>query len=375
MSEPTRPSTSPRVTRMTRSLKALGDAGVKRVLVIDDEEAIRVALAKFLRSRGFEVQTAESSEVALDMLGRERFHAALCDVRMPGISGLDMVPRAMSIDPDLAILMLTAVNDAPTATEALLLGAVDYLMKPIELADLEQVIERALHKRDLGIEQRKVDTMIREEVAQRTLDLERERAALRQLSVAVIDSLIAVQEAKDVYLRGHAHRVADIAAGMADFLGLHDEVVEMVRVAGRLHDVGMIGIQEEVLHTPGPLTGEEFDHVKEHVRIGVEVLAPLEHLGVALEFVRDHHEHWDGGGYPRGLKGEDIAIGGRILAAADAFDALTSRRPYRESVTPNEAVSYLEAHAGTLLDPRVYEALRAIVSRRKSLVFIDDGPG
>lgn len=366
---------APSAARLTRTLRAMNEPGIRRLLVIDDEEAIRVALAKFLRSRGFEVQTAESSEVALEILGKERFHAALCDVRMPGISGLDLVPRALSIDPDLAVLMLTAVNDAPTATEALLLGAVDYLMKPIELADLEQVIERALHKRDLGIEQRKVDTMIREEVAQRTLDLERERAALRQLSVAVIDSLIAVQEAKDVYLRGHAHRVADIAAGMADFLGLHDEVVEMVRVAGRLHDVGMIGIQEEVLHTPGPLTAEEFDHVKEHVRIGVEVLAPLEHLGVALEFVRDHHEHWDGGGYPRGLKGEDIAIGGRILAAADAFDALTSRRPYRESVTPNEAVSYLEAHAGTLLDPRVYEALRAIVSRRKSLVFIDDGPG
>ena len=366
---------APSAARLTRSLRMLNEPGIRRLLVIDDEEAIRVALAKFLRSRGFEVQTAESSEVALEILGKERFHAALCDVRMPGISGLDLVPRALSIDPDLAVLMLTAVNDAPTATEALLLGAVDYLMKPIELADLEQVIERALHKRDLGIEQRKVDTMIRDEVAQRTLDLERERAALRQLSVGVIDSLIAVQEAKDIYLRGHAHRVADFAAGMAEFLGLSEEVVEAVRMAGRLHDVGMIGIRESVLHKAGPLTAEEFEHVKGHVRIGVEVLSPLEHLGVALEFVRDHHEHWDGGGYPRGLKGEEIAIGGRIIAAADAFDALTSRRPYRGSVTPHEAIAFLENHSGTHLDPRVFSALKSIVERRKSLVFLDDMNG
>ena len=369
MSEPTRSSTSP---RLTRSLKALGDSSVKRILVIDDEEAIRVALAKFLRSTGFEVQTAESSEVALDILAIERFHVLLCDVRMPGISGLDLVPRALALDPNVAILMLTAVNDAPTATEALLLGAVDYLMKPIELADLEQVIQRALHKRELGIEQRRVDTMIREEVAQRTIELQREREALRQLSVAVVQALIAVQEAKDAFMRGHGHRVSDLGASMAEFLELDAGVVEAVRVAGHLHDVGKIAIREEVLHKPGALTPEEFEHVKQHVRIGVEVLSPLEHLGVALDFIRDHHEHWDGGGYPRGTQGEDIAIGGRILCAADAYDSLTSRRPYREPIEPPAAIEFLQAHVGTLIDPRVFDALRAVIERRKSLVFIDD---
>ena len=369
MSESTPNPPSPRVTR---SLRAVMDASVKRILVVDDEESIRLALGKFLRSCGYEVQTAESSEVALDLLGRERFHAMLCDVRMPGISGLDLVPRTLALDPDVAIMMLTAVNDAPTATDALMLGAVDYLMKPIELADLEQVIQRALHKRELGIEQRKVDAMIREEVAQRTMDLERERAALRQLTVAVVDSLIVAQEAKDAYMRGHAHRVADLSASIAEYIGLDPDVVEKVRLAGRLHDVGRIGLREEVLHKPGPLTDDEFQHVKEHVRIGVEVLAPLDHLGVAIDFIQDHHEHWDGAGYPRGLSGENIAIGGRILAAADAFDALTTRRPYRGSVPPAEAVQYLAAHVGTLLDPRVYDALAAVVSRRKSLVFIDD---
>jgi putative two-component system response regulator len=358
--------------RITRAFSSASLPAVRNILVVDDEENLRNAMSKFLRSRGFDVSSAEGGAQALELLQQSAFDGMLCDVRMPEMSGLEVMPRALEISPDLAILMLTAVNDAPTATEALLLGAVDYLMKPIELADLEQVIQRALHKRELGIEQRKVDAMIREEVAQRTMELERERAALRQLTVAVVDSLIVAQEAKDSFMRGHAHRVADLSASIAEYLGLDPDVVEKVRLAGRLHDVGRIGLREEVLHKPGPLTDDEFQHVKEHVRIGVEVLAPLEHLGVAIDFIQDHHEHWDGGGYPRGLAGENIAIGGRILAAADAFDALTTRRPYRGSVPPVEAVQYLAAHVGTLLDPRVYDALSAVVSRRKSLVFIDD---
>jgi putative two-component system response regulator len=126
-----------------------------------------------------------------------------------------------------------------------------------------------------------------------------------------------------------------------------------------------------VLNKPGTLTPEEFDHVKEHVRIGMEILAPLKHLGEALTFVQDHHEHWDGSGYPRALEGERISIGGRILAAADAFDALTSKRAYREPMQPQETVEFLHGHVGKLLDPDVFAALRRVVSRRKTLTFID----
>jgi putative nucleotidyltransferase with HDIG domain len=358
--------------RASRSLPAVGEQGVRRLLIVDDEETIRLAIGKFLRSRGYEVHAAESGSAALEQLERQRFLLMLCDVRMPGMSGVEVVPRATESDPDLAILMLTAVNDAPTATEALSRGAMDYLMKPIELTDLEKAVQRALHKRDLRIEQRRVEQMIREEVALRTAELEREKAALRSMTVGVAETLINAMEAKDVYLRGHSQRVAELSASMAEVLGLDEDTVEAVRLAGRLHDVGKIGIREEILNKPGKLTPEEYDHIKDHVRIGMEILSPLRHIGLSLQFVQDHHEHWDGGGYPRGIAGERISIGGRILAAADAFDAVTSKRAYREPMGQQETIAYLADYTGALLDPRVYAALIEVVGRRQSLVYIDD---
>src|SRR5688572_27718446 len=178
-------------------------------------------------------------------------------------------------------------------------------------------------------------------------------------------------EAKDLYLRGHSHRVAELGASIAEELGLDADTVEHVRLAGQLHDVGKIGIRESVLNKPDKLTVQEFEHVKDHVRMGMEILAPLTHLDRVLGFVHDHHEHWDGAGYPRRQKGEEISIGGRILAAADAFDAVTSRRAYREALTQAAAVEYLQSHVGTLLDPTVYHALRTVVARRGALEYID----
>ena len=359
------PSTLP--PRSSRSTDAL----TQRVLVVDDEESIRRAIGKFLRSRGFEVVTADSGMEALEQLSQQSFVLMLCDVRMPGLTGIEVVPRALQLDGLLAIMMLTAVNDAPTATEAMSNGAMDYLMKPVELADLEQAIERALHKRALMIEQRRVERMIREEVVQRTEELEREKNALRHLTVRIAETLINAMEVKDVYLRGHSQRVAELAASIAEELNLSPDQVEQVRIAGRLHDVGKIGTREAILNKPGKLTPEEFAHVKEHVRIGMEILAPLNHLGDALVFVHDHHEHFDGTGYPRGLQGADISIGGRVLAAADAFDALTSKRAYREPMEPHQTIEFLKEHVGQLLDPDVFRALETVVGRRKTLTFID----
>lgn len=370
------PTPSPRAAGTSRGFRSFGEAAIRRVLVVDDEETIRLALAKFLRMRGYEVQTAENGLAALAELRRNKYMLMLCDVRMPGMSGLEVVRQAIASDPELAIMMLSAVNDAPTATEALAGGASDYLMKPIELADLQAAVERALHKRELGIEQRRVEQMIREEVALRTSELEREKLALRSLTVSIAETLINAMEAKDIYLRGHSQRVADLGASMATELGLDEDTIEHIRLAGRLHDIGKIGIREEILNKPGRLTPDEYAHVKDHVRIGMEILAPLKHIGITLRFVHDHHEHWEGTGYPRGLAGDQISIGGRILCAADAFDALTSRRAYREPLGLEETVEYLGTISGRMLDTNVYDALRKVVLRRGSrLVFIDDVHG
>ena len=335
-----------------------------RILIVDDEETIRLALRKFLRSRGYEVEIAGSGDQAMQILGKESFSLMLCDVRMPGMTGVQMVPQAREKDQDLAIIMLTAVNDAATATEVLSSGATDYLMKPVELADLQQAVDRALHKRAEQIEQRRFDKLIREEVALRTAELEREKESLRLMSVSIAETLINAMEAKDLYLRGHSQRVAELAGQLAEDIGLDDATCEDLRVAGRLHDVGKIGIREAILNKPSRLTTEEFEHVKRHVQIGLDILAPLFHIKQPLKYVEHHHERWDGAGYPQGLVGEAIPMGARILCAADTFDALTSKRAYREPLEPVAALEHLRVDSGKQFDPVVYDALVRVITKR-----------
>ena len=337
-----------------------------RILIVDDEETIRLALRKFLRSRGYEVEIADSGDQALQILSKESFSLMLCDVRMPGMTGVQVVPLAMARDPYLAIIMLTAVNDAATATEVLASGASDYLMKPVELADLQQAVDRALNKRATLIERRRLDTLIREEVALRTAELEREKESLRLMTVSIAETLINAMEAKDLYLRGHSQRVAELAGALGEEMGLDAGTIEDLRAAGRLHDVGKIGIRESILNKPDRLTNEEFEHVKRHVQIGLDILAPLFHIKTPLKFVEHHHERWDGAGYPHGLAGEDIPLGARILCAADTFDALTSKRAYRDPMAPNAALEHLSVDAGKHFDPDVYDALVRVVRRRST---------
>ena len=345
------------------------------VLIVDDEPSVRDVLVRAFASWGYDVTGADSGEAALRSLRERRFDLMLCDHRMPGLTGSETVRTALAIDGELAVIMLTAVNDARLATEVLSLGAFDFVTKPFDLTTLQASAERALRKRSLRTEQRRVELLIRDEVAHRTEALEREKAALRTLTIGIAETLINAMEAKDIYLRGHSQRVADLSASIATHLGLDDDTVERVRLAGRLHDVGKIGIREAVLNKPGKLTPEEFEHVKEHVRIGIEILAPLGHLGAVIEYVHDHHEHWNGHGYPRGRAGAEISQGGRILAAADTFDALTSRRAYRAAVDVAATIEYMRGLAGSQLDPEVLAVLVAVVEERRALPFLDEHVG
>jgi len=346
--------------------------GPVAVLVVDDEEPIRNALKKFMTQQQFEVYTAASGEEALAQLQRHRIALMLCDIRMPGTSGVDLVPHALEAEPDLAILMLTAINDATSAALCMQRGAMDYLTKPVELADLGRAVQRALKRREMQLENRQLSSWLKEEVTTRTAELHRERMRLERISTATLEALVNALEAKDPYLRGHSARVADLSATIASQMQLPDEEVEQIRVAGRLHDIGKIGTRESVMEKQGPLTPEEYDHVKQHVIIGSQILAPLHHLGPIIANVRSHHERWDGTGYAEGLKGEDIPVGARIIGAAEVYDALSTSRPYQDKLTPEQAVEHMAALSGAVLDPKVYEALATVVSRRGTLVFLDD---
>jgi putative two-component system response regulator len=352
-----------------------GPTGIVTVLVVDDEEPIRNALRKYLKQQQFEVYTAGSADEALQQLRLHKIALMLSDIRMPGTSGVDLVPQALEIEPDLAILMLTAVNDATSAALCMQRGAMDYLTKPIELADLGRAVQRALKRREMQLENRHLNQWLKEEVTTRTAELHRQQHRMERISTATLEALVNALEAKDPYLRGHSARVADFSANIATELGMNEEDVDRVRMAGRLHDLGKIGTRDAVVNKEGPLTAEEFEHVKQHVIIGAQILAPLTHLGDVVAMVKSHHERHDGTGYPDGLRGDEIPMGGRIIAAAEVYDALTTARPYQDKMTPEQAVERIADLAGTVIDPKVYEALVRIVGRRQTLVFLDEDVG
>jgi putative two-component system response regulator len=346
--------------------------GPVTLLVVDDEEAIRNALRKFLAQQGYEVATAASGEEALEILRRQRITGMLLDVNMPGISGVELVPQIMELEPTIAILMLTAVNDATSAALCMQRGAFDYLIKPIDLGHLGRAIHHALQRRHTQLEGQQINQWLKDEVAARVSERRLEQANQERISVATLEALVNALEAKDPYLRGHSARVADLSAMVAAQASCTDEQIEAVRTGGRLHDIGKIGIREEILNKQGPLTEAEYDHVKQHVTVGSQILSPLVHLGDVIAFVRSHHERWDGTGYPDRLKGEAIPLGARIIGAVEIFDALTTMRPYQEKMSPEVGVQRMRDLVGTVIDPMVHRALEAVVSQRQALVFLDD---
>lgn len=348
---------------------ASADAPVGRqrsVLIVDDEAQLLRASATYFQRTGYAVATASSAVEALALLREREFHVMTCDVMMPGASGLELVPRALEIDPDLAVVMVSGMDDASTARAALQSGAMDYLVKPAPLSDLGAVVERALARRDEIARRRRAARGRRVELSLRASEVRTEAEHLQRRTIRLAESLVDLVEGKNEHLRGRSERIAALAADIATALGLEATVVSDVRLAGRLHDIGMLGVPEAILNKPGSLTAEEYEQVKDHVRIGMELLTPLEHLGFVLDYVQDHHERWDGTGYPRRIDGDSITIGGRILAAADAFDALTSGRSFRRAAGAEDALETIGYVVGQMIDQPVYDALCAVVRRSAS---------
>ena len=352
----------------------MSDLPTISILIVDDEEPLRSALVRYITRKGFQAYGAASPVEALAAVQLHRITAVLLDVHMPGKSGVDTVPDLLKADPDLAIIMLTAVNDATTASLCLQRGAFDYLLKPIDFSDLDRAIRNALKRREQAIKDHETSLLLKEEVLARTAELRREQGKLERLSIATLEALVNALEAKDVHSRGHSARVAELAAATAVELGASDEEVEAVRTAGRLHDIGKIGVHETILSKAGPLTPQERAHMQGHVTIGSQILAPLAHLGDAIAFIRSHHENWDGNGYPDGLSGEAIPLGARILGAAEVYDALVSSRPYQAKMSSEAALIRLRELSGRVLDPSVVAAITAVVEHRRALAPGDGSP-
>jgi putative two-component system response regulator len=321
-------------------------------LIVDDEPRLRQVLMHLMRGDGFTCVEAANGEEALTQLERHPVTLVLSDLRMPHMDGLELLRQSRARWPDVAVVMITAVADVDVAVSCLAIGAMDYLTKPFHLEEVRARVGQAMEKRRLVLENRDYQESLQTRVAEQARRLE-------ELFLASIQSLAEALEVKDPYTRGHSIRVSEYSVIIARELGLDGEMLRQVGLGGHVHDIGKIGVREEVLNKPGKLTDAEYEHIMSHPVVGWRILAPLlSETPAALNIVRSHHERFDGRGIPDRLAGTQIPLEARIVAAADAFDAMTSDRPYRpDGLSVADAVREIVRCSGTQFDPTVVTAL------------------
>lgn len=346
-----------------------------RILIVDDAPEARAALEAHLKQRGYEVLTASSGHDAQAILARQKVACMIAEARLFAAAGGELLSKSLTQDPNLAVLVLSSRPDVTDAVLYLQYGALDYLPKPLDPPSVEAAVQRALRRRTELIRERAAGRLLKEELVNLGAELARERAKVDDLTLATLQSLVCVVEARDSWFAGHGLRVAQLAASVAAELGRSDEEVETVRRAGLLHDIGMICVPEELMGKQSSLTPDEFEQIKRHVIVGAQILAPLPQLGHVGVFVRSHHERWDGQGYPDGVAGEAIPWGARLIGAAEVYDAFTTARPYRDQLAPEMAVEKMRGLIGSVLAPEVHRALAAVVERGRALVFVDEERG
>lgn len=316
------------------------------ILIVDDVESVRELLCQKLSGSGYRCFKAGNAEQALEILRSNTLALVILDIRMPGKSGISLLPEIKACYPNTAVVMATATTDCAIVVQCMKQGAYDYMTKPFDLDKLILNVDRALEKRRLELENMEYRQHLEEKVAEQA-------KKIRASFLSAIMALAYALEAKDKYTAGHSQRVAKISEVVAEEMGLPRELIERIRLAGLLHDIGKIGVRESILNKSSRLSDCEFQHISLHPGIGEHILAPIANDQEILKLVRNHHEHYDGNGYPDKISGTQIPLGARILAVADAFEAMTSERPYRRAMSLEAALEEIERSKGIMFDPSV----------------------
>jgi putative nucleotidyltransferase with HDIG domain len=327
-----------------------------RVLIVDDEPAACKLLASVLSEEDFDCKTALSGAEALRLLERGNRDAIVCDLNMPGMNGMELLAEVRRRSPHVAFLVATGLDDVRAGILAMKSGADDYLVKPLQSELVIASLHRALQKKRLEQEVEGYRLHLEEMVAERTQQI---AAALHLVERSYEDTLEALGAAidlRDAATEGHSWRVCRFALEIAKAMGLSETQQKTIAMGAYLHDIGKLALPDGILLKPGPLTAEERLFMQQHVQTGYDLVKQIPFLADASELVRTHHERYDGSGYLRGLKAEQIPIGARIFGVADTLDAITSDRPYRNALPFEVAFRIILTESGRLYDPQVTAA-------------------
>jgi putative nucleotidyltransferase with HDIG domain len=327
----------------------------ERILIVDDEEIICNVLDRRLTREGYSCTTANNGKEALNHFYKNSFSLIISDMKMPEMTGIELLEKVKTIDPKMKMIMVTAYPEIDLAVNAMRLGAYDFIIKPADLDLIVMSVKKALENKRLEEEIEAYHNHMEELVEERTAKLQQAYWTLKKAHLDSVKVLAEAIDAKDPYTRGHSDRVKRMSLAIAKKMGFSEERLENLEYGALLHDIGKIGIKDEILQKQGPLNSEEYQSIREHPVIGVKIVEGVGFFKDKIPMIRYHHEHYDGKGYPDGLAGEAIPLEARIISLPDAFDAMTSARPHRGVMPLQDVLAELEKCKGKQFDPKVLE--------------------
>jgi putative nucleotidyltransferase with HDIG domain len=331
----------------------------EKILVVDDEEAIREVVSTLLEAQGYRCVPCVNGRAGLEAFRKDTYDLVMSDIVMPEMDGMKLLSELRRSDPDVPVIMVTAMHDISIALEAIRAGAYDYILKPFEKDQLYLSVRRALEHRRLVMENQAYQSDLEQLVAERTQQLSVALQDLEQSYDYTLEALGGALDAKDAETEGHCQRVTAFTITIAKGMNVDKSLLRQIARGAFLHDIGKMGIPDHILRKPGPLTPEEREIMRRHCEIGYSVLARIPFLREAAEIVLAHQEFYDGTGYPRHLRGEQIPLGARIFAVADTLDAMISDRPYRKALPISAAREEIQRYSGTQFDPQVVKVFLA----------------
>ncbi len=331
------------------------------ILIADDESDIRELLGDFMSGEGYDCLLASDAFEALEKFRSARqVDLVMSDIRMPGKTGIQLLDEIKQIDEDVMVVMITAVKDVESAIAAMSKGAYDYVSKPFKLNEVLAIAGKAVEKRQLILENREYQRELERKVEARTIELRHALEELDRTYKFTLSALVTALDTRDTETQGHSFRVMRYTMELSRRMGLEEPgFLKVLEYAALLHDIGKIGIPDAILRKPGLLSPLEWKIMKTHPTIGYEILHKIKFLEESAQVVLHHHEHYNGSGYPDGLAGEEIPLGSRIFAVADAFDAMTTKRPYSAAISFQEALDDVKVNSGILFDPVIVETFVA----------------